>query len=140
MHPAIGEKGHLTLSDQFTHLLQQVHLLFPIVLGPVGMIHKPAPKVDIVDDKPGNGSHVAVPGPDRLVRVTVLAGPLKNGADFGSHCEVGLNRSQWIDGRIGLFRPQELDEYKKSGNSNGKPILYLYVVSSKTAQLFPGSS
>jgi len=109
-------------------------------LGPVGMIHKPAPKVDIIDDKPGNGSHVAVPGPHRFVRVTVVAGPLKNSADFGSHCEVGLNRSQGIDGRIGLSRSQELDEYQKSRNSNGKPILYLHLTSSKRAQLFPTSS
>ena len=33
MHPQIGKKGHLTLGDQLTHLLQQVSLLFPIVLG-----------------------------------------------------------------------------------------------------------
>jgi hypothetical protein len=72
--------------------------------------------------------------------MAILASSLKNGAHFGDHVEVGLNRSQRIDGRIGLLRSQELNEYKKSGNSNGKPILYLHRSSLKRAQFLPEST
>jgi hypothetical protein len=73
--------GHLCLRDLLWRLRESSKLL--VGGGPIGKVQLSSPFPHVAGNKPRDGGHLAVPEPDGLVRMTVIAGPSQDGLDLG---------------------------------------------------------
>src|SRR5690242_898586 len=68
-----------------------------------------APAVHVIDHKPRDRRHIAVPGPGGSVGVAVIAGALQYAFHLWRHKHHGLQRVRCVNGRIGVGRPNQLN-------------------------------
>ena len=81
--------------------------------SPIGEIHVPPSAVHVVDDEPGNGSHVAVPGPHGAVGMAIVARPVEDAGHRWIHRQARSDFARWVNRRICSGRPDHLNHHEK---------------------------
>lgn len=104
------------------NFLEIILLLSPAILAPLREVHFSAPLVDVVDDEPGDGRDVAVPGPARLVGMAIVAGAIQDCCRFRRELRVGLKREGLVNGRISPRRTDELHARKNNCEHDSRPL------------------
>ena len=122
MHPEIGLQWHLAFCDEFAHLLEQADHLCPIVSRPIREIQLAAPAIHMIDNVPGDGCQVAVPGPHCLVGMAAMTSTSENSTDVGRNFQSGADGAGWVERGIRSFWPQKLDKYQQRGHADEKPF------------------
>src|SRR5260221_5261703 len=102
-HPVIPAR-HLVRVDFLPDLRQHPGLPCGVVLTPVREIHRFPRFADVARHQPGDRRDMAVQGPDRLVRMAIVAGAAQDRPDRLGRRQVGPDR--WI----GPLNRHELDE------------------------------
>lgn len=85
-------------------------------------IHVPSPVVNIANHQPRNGRDVAVPRPNRPIRVAIIARPRKNTCHRGIDGDFCANFLRRINRRIDSRRPNQLNRHKNYGRSNHQSL------------------
>src|SRR5262249_22537464 len=104
------------LPGQLAGFLEQVVCGVGVVLCPVGVVEMRASLVDVIDDQPGYGRDVAVPGPACVVGMAITARAVHYCGRFWRHRDTRAKRARWIGRRIGTRGPVALDDQADDQN------------------------
>ena len=80
MHHSVGERWHASIPDFLTNRAQMLIGFLGVFLGlPVLEIDMAAALIHIVRNQPGDRSDMAIPWPDGLTRMAIVARALHDG-------------------------------------------------------------
>lgn len=88
VQPEVRVNRHAAACHFPANFLEIARLLASVILRPIGEVHLSAAFVDVIDDEPGDGRDVAIPGPARLVGMAIVAGAIEDCRRFG--CELRM--------------------------------------------------
>lgn len=97
-------------------------LIVAAVLRPFREVHFSSSEIDVVDNEPGDGSDVAVPGPARLVGMTIVARSIEDRGRGRGNLQLSLDRSRFFNLRIGTRWTDKLECDENDGQGNRRPF------------------